>query len=247
MKEHSGRIALVSGGGSGIGRATALALADAGATVLVQDVSKQAVRSTVDLIEGKGGLAKPLAFDVRDEDSLKAATSEFPHISLLIHCAGIAGSGLTTDQIDRQKFDEMFSIHVWGAFNLVRAVSPGMREHRFGRIVNVASNRGQVGFERSCHYSAAKAALMNLGKSWAREFAPDNILVNTIAPGVVKTAMTEAHGLPAIKAEAQLNLLKRWAEPEEIAATAMFLFSEAGSYYTGQVLCPNGGDPIVGI
>lgn len=247
MEEHNGRVALVSGGGSGIGRATALALAQAGAMVLVQDLRERTVASTVALIESQGGKAKPLAFDVRDEGALKAATSEFPHISLLIHCAGIAGSGLTTDQIDRAKFDEMFSIHVWGAYNLVRVVTPGMRKHRFGRIITVASNRGQVGFERSCHYGAAKAALMNLGKSWAREFAADNILVNTIAPGVVKTAMTEAHGLAAIEAEAQLNLLKRWAEPEEIAATAMFLFSKAGSYYTGQVLCPNGGDPIIGI
>jgi NAD(P)-dependent dehydrogenase (short-subunit alcohol dehydrogenase family) len=246
MKEHVGRIALVSGAGSGIGRATALALASHGVEVLVQDVQSAAAKGSVDLIVAAGGVAKPLVFDVRDENSLEAALRGTPHVSMLVHCAGIAGSGLTIDMIDRQAFDEMFSIHVWGAYNLVRQVVPGMRKHHFGRIINVASNRGQVGFERSSHYSAAKAALINLSKSWAREFAPDNILVNAIAPGVVRTGMTEAHGLAALKAEAELNLLKRWAEPEEIAATALFLVGAGGNYYTGQVLFPNGGDPIVG-
>jgi 3-oxoacyl-[acyl-carrier protein] reductase len=247
MGQHSGQVALVSGAGSGIGQATALALAAAGASVLVQDVNGTAAGATVDMIRGQGGGATSLAFDVRDEEALCLAIGGISHVSFLLHCAGIAGSGRSTDQIDRQAFDEMFSIHVWGAFNLVRAVSAGMRRHRFGRIVTVSSNRGQVGFERSAHYNAAKAALINLSKSWAREFAADNILVNAIAPGVVRTGMTEAHGVPAIQAEADLNLLKRWGEPEEIAATAMFLFGDGGRYYTGQVLCPNGGDPIVGI
>jgi 3-oxoacyl-[acyl-carrier protein] reductase len=104
-----------------------------------------------------------------------------------------------------------------------------------------------VGHSLSPHYSAAKAALLGLTKAWARELAPDGILVNAVAPGVVRTEMTTSKGLTPLREEADLNLLKRWAEPIEIAYCVAFLASAEAGYLTGQVLSPNGGDPIVGI
>jgi len=136
---------------------------------------------------------------------------------------------------------------VKGAFFLTQAVVDGMQRRRFGRIINISSNRGMVGHSLSPHYSAAKAALLGLTKAWARELAPYDILVNAVAPGVVRTDMTMRNGMGPLRAEADLNLLKRWAEPIEIAYAAAFLASEEASYMTGQVICPNGGDPIVGV
>lgn len=246
MYDFNGKLALVSGGGSGIGRAIAVQLATTGATVLVQDVNRVTATDTSHAIKELGGTAMPLAFDVRDESTASQCMAEFEHVSFLVNCAGIAGSGLPVEKIDRAASDEMYSIHVWGAFNLLRTVLPGMKKHQFGRVINIASNRGQVGFELSSHYCAAKAALIGLTKAWAKELAPYNVLVNAIAPGVVRTAMTISKGTSALEAEAQTNLLKRWAEPEEIAASTLFLLGPDSSYYTGQVLSPNGGDPILG-
>ena len=244
----AGRRALVTGAGSGIGRASAIALAEAGAEVIVQDIAGDRVEAVVAAIGAKGGKARGAAFDVADEPAMqKAVAAAGGPITLLLNNAGVAGGNLEFEQVDRAAYMRMFDIHVWGALNAVRAVLPGMKSERFGRVVNIASNRAQVGFERSCHYSGAKAALLGFAKAWAREFAPWGILVNAIAPGVIRTAMTLSFGEQAVHDEAQLNLLKRWGEPEEIAAWVRFLMEPTGNFMTGQLLCPNGGDPIVGI
>jgi 3-oxoacyl-[acyl-carrier protein] reductase len=186
MSEFAGRVAMVTGAGSGIGEATARLFAAAGARVIVQDIDPERVATTVAAIKQAGGEAVGAAYSVADEDSLR-------------------------------------------------------------RIVNIASNRGQVGFERSSHYAAAKAAVIGFAKSWAREFAPHGILVNALAPGVVRSGMTLRYGQEALDEEAQLNLVKRWAEPDEIAGWILFITGPRGGFMTGQLVCPNGGDPIVGI
>jgi 3-oxoacyl-[acyl-carrier protein] reductase len=248
VRALAGRRALVTGAGSGIGRASALALAEAGAEIVVQDIVAERVEAVAAEIRAKGGKATGAAFNVADEDAMRnAVAAAGGPVTLLLNNAGIAGGNVEFEKVDRAAYMRMFDIHVWGSLNAVRAVLPGMKAERFGRIVNIASNRGQVGFERSCHYSGAKAALMGFAKAWAREFAPWNILVNAIAPGVIRTAMTLSFGEQAVHDEAQLNLLKRWGEPEEIAAWVRFLMEPTGNFTTGQLLCPNGGDPIVGI
>lgn len=244
----AGRRALVTGAGSGIGRASVLALAEAGAEVIVQDIVADRVARVVDTIRSKGGKAIAAVFDVADEAAMqKAVAGAGGPVTLLLNNAGVAGGNAEFEQVDRAAYMRMFDIHVWGSLNAAHAVVPGMKAERFGRIVNIASNRGQVGFERSCHYSGAKAALIGFAKAWAREFAPWGILVNAIAPGVIRTSLTLSFGEQAVYDEAQLNLLKRWGEPEEIAAWVRLLMEPTGNFMTGQVLCPNGGDPIVGI
>jgi 3-oxoacyl-[acyl-carrier protein] reductase len=246
--EFSGMTALVTGAGSGIGRATARRLAVGGASVIVQDVRAEGAEETAALIAAAGGSAAPLVCSVADEDALRAGISRLGGwVAILINNAGVPGHNASLEALDRDAYQRLFDVHVWGTIAATRAVLPGMKEARFGRIVNLSSNRAQVGFEVSSHYSAAKAAVANLAKSWARELGPHGILVNAIAPGVVRTGMTLGYGEEAVAAEAALNLVKRWAEPEEIAEWIAFVVGPKGGFMTGQLLCPNGGDPIVGI
>ena len=250
--ELEGKVALVTGSAGGIGRATALMLGAMGADMVLLDLKEEALGETAEAIASRGRCAHTIAIDIRERNAVKAAIAEAEAavggIGILVNNAGVGlGGPGDLENIEDADLDRMFGVHVMGAFAATQAVVPGMKARGWGRIVNIASNRGQVGFTDGSHYSGAKGALIALAKSWAKELAPSGILVNAVAPGVVRTPMTEAHGMDAIVEEASWNLMNRWAEPEEIAATVAFLVSGAGSYYTGQLLCPNGGDPVVGI
>lgn len=175
------------------------------------------------------------------------ASAALGPLTILVNNAGVAGNNALLEAIDAEVFGRMFGVHVEGALICLQAVVGAMKAALWCRIVNIASNWGQLGFERSCHYSGAKAALIAFAKSWARELAPWNVRANAVAPGMVRTAMTLAYGESAVREEGELTLLKRYAEPGEIAATIAFLVEPEGDYFTGQLLCPNGGDPIVGI
>jgi NAD(P)-dependent dehydrogenase (short-subunit alcohol dehydrogenase family) len=250
--ELDGRVALVTGAAGGIGRATALMMAAMGADTVLLDLKSEELEDTRGAIAKTGRRAHAINMDVRERDAVKAAIGKaeagLGRIDIVVNNAGVglAGPG-ALEKIEDTDLDRMFGVHVMGAFAVTQAVVPGMKARGWGRIVNIASNRGQVGFTDGSHYSGAKGALIAMAKSWAKELAPWGILVNAIAPGVVRTPMTEAHGMDAIVEEAGWNLMNRWAEPEEIAASVAFLVNGAGAYYTGQLLCPNGGDPIVGI
>lgn len=247
MSEFGGRTAMVTGAGGGIGRATAIRLAAGGARVIVQDVDPSRVAEVIEIIRNSGGDALAAAYSVADETQLRESATEAEGVDILINNAGVPGFNAVIEDIDRAAYERLFDIHVWGTLAATRAVLPEMKAKNYGRIVNISSNRAQVGFERSSHYAAAKAAVLGFAKAWAREFAPYGILVNAVAPGVVRTGMTLRYGQDALDEEAGLNLVKRWAEPEEIAEWIAFLVGPKGGYMTGQLLCPNGGDPIVGI
>jgi 3-oxoacyl-[acyl-carrier protein] reductase len=237
----------VTGAGSGIGRATAVALAQSGARVIVQDIDAARVDAVVAAIAAAGNVAEPGIGDVADEASLRRIVDAGGPVTLLVNNAGIGAPERSIEAIDRAAWQRMFETHVWGALAALRACLAGMKAERFGRVVNIASNRGQVGWHDGSQYNAAKSALIGFAKSWARELAPHGVLVNAIAPGIVRTAMTLRHGEQAVQDEADLNLLKRAAEPAEIAGWVRFLFEPSGDFMTGQLICPNGGDPIVGI
>lgn len=247
MSDFAGQTALVTGAGSGIGRATAEKLAALGARVIVQDIDQGRVNDVVASIRKDKGEALSAVYSVADEAALRRSAIEANGVDILINNAGVPGFNAVIEDIDRAAYERLFDIHVWGTLAATRAVLPEMKTKKFGRIVNISSNRAQVGFERSSHYAAAKAAVLGFAKAWAREFAPFGILVNALAPGVVRTGMTLRYGQDALDEEAALNLVKRWAEPEEIAEWIAFTVGPKGGYMTGQLICPNGGDPIVGI
>jgi len=247
----AGRAALITGAGRGIGRAIAARLAWDGAVVAVLDIDAEGAEATARLIHKADGRAEAYGADVRDRAAVGAAVAEarkaLGPLVILVNNAGVGGANAPLESIDDDAYDRMFGVHVKGSLICLQAVLADMKAARWGRVVNIASNRGQVGYERSSHYAGAKAALIAFAKAWARELAPWNVRVNAVAPGVVRTAMNLAYGEDALRQEAERNLLKRWADPEEIAATVAFLVGPEGDFYTGQLLCPNGGDPIVGI
>jgi 3-oxoacyl-[acyl-carrier protein] reductase len=247
----AGRVALISGSGRGIGRATALLMAERGADIVVHDIDGAAVDAVADEVEALGRRVHRAVCDITDAPAVRvmagAAEAALGRVDILVNNAGIPGGEVAFQAVEETVYDRMMDTHVKGSFFLTQTIVEGMRQRRFGRIVNISSNRGMVGHFLSPHYSAAKAALLGLTKAWARELAPYEILVNAVAPGVVRTDMTTRSGMGPLRAEADLNLMKRWAEPIEIAHAVAFLASEEARYMTGQVLCPNGGDPIVGI
>jgi len=253
MNDHfTGKVALITGAASGIGAASARLMAERGADVAIIDVNEEGAERTAAGIRERGRRSAVRAGDVTEAGAVEAAVASFRatlgRIDILVNNAGIgSGGGFLVEEITEAAFERMLAVHVKGAFLCTKAVVPVMKQNRFGRIVNVSSNRGLVGFERSSHYCAAKAALLGLTKAWAKEFAPWGIRVNAVAPGLVLTPMSTVHGMDAINEEASWNLQKRGAEPEEIASTIAFLASPEADYFTGQVLSPNGGDPIVGI
>ncbi|GMG81579.1 hypothetical protein LNKW23_07920 [Paralimibaculum aggregatum] len=214
--------------------------------MIVQDIDGPRAAAVVAAIRAAGGAAEALVCDVADEAALAAGIGA-RQVGILVNNAGVAGNNAPIEEIDRAAYDRMLDTHLRGAYAATRASIAGMKAARWGRIVNIASNRGQVGFERSSHYAAAKAALIGVAKAWAREFAPHGIRVNALAPGVTRTAMTLAYGEEAVAEEAALNLVGRAASPEEMAAWILTLCGPAGDFMTGQLLCPNGGDPITGI
>jgi 3-oxoacyl-[acyl-carrier protein] reductase len=243
-----GQLALVTGAARGIGAAIARLFAERGASLLLLDIDRESVESVAADLARSGCDARACVADVADIEACKASIgAAIGDVDILVNNAGISGREARFCDIDEQSFDRMMNIHVRGAFFLARSVVPGMMARGGGRIVNVSSNRGMVGYTRSSHYCAAKAALLGLTKAWAKEFAGHGILVNAVAPGVVFTEMNTWNGMAPLEEEASWNLLKRWAEPDEIAFAVAFLASAEAGFITGQVISPNGGDPIVGI
>ncbi|MGH6952556.1 MAG: SDR family NAD(P)-dependent oxidoreductase, partial [Alphaproteobacteria bacterium] len=226
MARLEGKVALITGGGGGMGRADSLLLADLGADVIVHDLAAERAHETARLVIAKGRRALALAGDVADAPRIAAeiarAEGEMGRIDVLVNNAGIGGQYFTIDEIDEAIFERMFAVHVRGAFFATRAVVPGMKRRRAGKIINISSNWGMAGNANSSHYCGAKAALLGLTKAWAKELAPHNICVNAIAPGWVDTGM----GSPEEKRKAAERIpLRRLGRPEEVAHAVAFLAS----------------------
>lgn len=243
-----GRVALVTGAASGIGRATALRLAADGATVGCLDRDADGGAAVAGEINARGGAAVASAADVSDPVAVAAAVdrvgAELGPPTILVNNAGIPGGGQFMD-VTFEAWRRVLDVHVDGAFHATQAVLPGMTEAGWGRIVNICSEAVWLG-NQSVQYVTAKAALVGFTRALAYQLAPSGILVNGVAPGPVDTPMLRDNDPEAIDAELASVRIGRFLEPDEIAASIAFLAGPGGDGYVGQVLSPNGGTVFIG-
>jgi len=238
------RVAIVTGSTRGIGRAVAGALAGDGWAVVVTGRDAERVAASAGELEAAGARAHGLVADMgkgEDVQRLVAQAQErFGRIDLLVNNAGVTRDGLLIRMKDAD-WDEVLGVNLRGAFQATRAVARIMMRQRAGRIVNITSTAGAMGTAGQANYSAAKAGLIGLTKSTARELAHWGILVNAVAPGLIETDMSAA--LPAETRESYVAQipLKRIGMPGEVAEVVRFLASDGASYITGQVIHVNGG------
>ena len=241
-----GQTALITGAATGIGGATALLFAQAGARVVVNHRGQDAeADSLVQAIEAAGGQATALDADVSDATAVQRLVDEAiaacGDLHILVNNAGIIQEKPFLDTTEAD-WDRMLGTDLKSVFLMCRAVLPGMVARGSGAIVNIASDLGILGRERYAPYCTAKAGVIGLTRSLAREFAPHQIRVNAIAPGPVATAMVSLEHKSAEWVEKELAIPQhRLGAPEEIAATALFLASDLSRFYCGQILSPNGG------
>lgn len=239
----SGRIALVTGASRGIGRATALALAEGGATV-VAAARGQHADETAQAITAAGGTALALPLEVTDPASVTALVDtvleRFGRIDVLVNNAGITRDQLLL-RMKRDDWDAVLATNLGGAFQCTQAVIKPMMKQRAGRLIFISSVVGQTGNAGQANYAASKAGLIGFAKSLARELASRQITVNVVAPGLIDTDMTRAISAEAHASWAAQVPLGRLGAPEDVAAAVRFLASDAAGYITGQVLAVNGG------
>ncbi len=244
-----GKVALVTGGGSGIGRATALAFAQAGARVLVSDVIADLGESTTRAIVREGGKAAFAACDVSKstdvEAMVQAALSNFGRLDAAFNNAGIAGPRALTAELSEEAFQRVLAVNLTGAWLCLRAELPVMEKQGGGAIVNNASILGSVGFAGAAAYAASKHGLLGLTRVAAIEYAPKNIRVNAVCPGFIDTPMLTQAGIsldPKVRGALEaLHAQKRFGRPEEVAAAVLWLCSDEASFVTGHPLLVDGG------
>ncbi|MGH7389712.1 MAG: SDR family NAD(P)-dependent oxidoreductase [Candidatus Rokuibacteriota bacterium] len=245
MRRLGDRVAIITGGNTGIGRAVALAYADEGAHVAIGWVTREPeARSLVDTLEKKGRRALAVRCDVTVEADVEALVSrvqgEFGRIDVLVSNAGIQKPQALTDT-SVEDWDRMIAVHMRGAFLCCRAVSPVMIAQRSGRIVIVTSQLAYIGRPRYTAYAAAKGGLLAFMRALAQELAPHGILVNSVSPGLVDTGF-DPLSEEVKRAHAAALPLKRLGEPDDLVGSFVFLASDESRYFCGQTLHPNGGE-----
>jgi 2-hydroxycyclohexanecarboxyl-CoA dehydrogenase len=244
------RVAIVTGGGSGIGVAICERLAAEGAAVAAWDRNDEAVQSTASAITGAGGRAAGMAVDVTDRAAIDAAVGEvhdrFGPPLILVNCAGISPFKKFME-ISQSDFEEVVAVNLIGTFHCCQSVLPHMIDAGWGRIVNIASSSAQTGSARQVHYSASKAGVIGLTRSLASEVGSKGVTVNTIPPNFIDTPGLRGAedagflGPGGVPFHEQSTPVRRVGQPEDIAAACAFLVRDDAGYVTGQIIGVNGG------
>jgi 3-oxoacyl-[acyl-carrier protein] reductase len=239
-----GRVALVTGASQGIGRACALALAEAGAAVALAARNEPKLAETAGQVRAAGGQAETFKMDVAIEEEIKsgikAAIARFGKVDILLNNAGITRDQLAM-RMKRADWDLVLATNLTGAYLCSQQVLGSMLRQHWGRIINITSIFGQMGQAGQANYAASKAGLIGLTKALAREVASRHITVNAVAPGYVETAMTEALAPEMKETVLKMIPLGRAGTPQDVAHAVRFLASDEAAYITGHVLCVNGG------
>jgi NAD(P)-dependent dehydrogenase (short-subunit alcohol dehydrogenase family) len=237
QRDLEGLSALVTGATSGIGKAAAEELGRQGAEVIVHGRDAGRGEAVVDAITAEGGKARFVAADLSDPAEVEDVVQQVGAVDILVNNAGFSWFG-PTDELDVATFDGLFAANVRAPYFLVAALAPKMASRGSGGIVNVGSMVGQIGLAGGAAYSATKATLASMTRSWAAEFSPAGVRVNAVAPGPVFTDVRRAARTEALGAT---TLLARAAQPGEIANVIAFLASPKASYVTGAVIAADGG------
>jgi len=238
------KVAIITGGGSGIGRATALRFAEEGAKVIVWDINLDEAEKTVEEIKSAGGTGKAYKVDVTDrkqiEDTVNSILEEFHKIDILINNAGITMDA-TLMKMTEEQWDRVIDINLKGTFNCGQIIAKHMAQRESGVILNAASVVGLYGNFGQTNYAASKWGVIGMTKTWAKELGKKNIRVNAVAPGFISTPMVEKMPENVLNMMKEKALLRRLGTPEEVANAYLFLASDEASFITGAVLSVDGG------
>jgi len=239
-----GKVALITGGAQGIGRAIALLFARQGAKVALSDINLEKARETCREVESLGGQAVAIGGNVADAKAAEAmveqAVERFGGLDILVNNAGITRDGVLL-RMKEEDWDSVMAVNLKGAFHCTKVALRFFLKRKGGKIVNIASVTGEMGNAGQSNYAASKAGLIGFTKSVAREYASRNIQVNAVAPGFIDTAMSQA--IPQKEREFLIKQIpmERLGTPEDVAEAVLYLASPAADYITGQVLKVNGG------
>lgn len=241
----SGKVALVTGASRGIGRQIAVTLAGYGAAVIVNyNGSEAKAAEVVEEIAANGGTAEAVQCSVSDYEKagemISGIVKKYGHLDIVVNNAGITRDNLIM-KMSEEDFDAVIDTNLKGAFNCTKHVARQMLKQKSGRIINISSVSGVMGNAGQANYCASKAGLIGLTKSVARELGSRGITVNAVAPGFIKTEMTDVLPEDVKKAMGEQIPLKRFGETKDIAETVAFLASEGAAYITGQVISVDGG------
>jgi 3-oxoacyl-[acyl-carrier protein] reductase len=244
MAQVNGKVAIVTGAARGIGQSIALKLASEGADLALCDLQADWLGETAAMVAAKGRKVHSYAVDVSNGDAVQDVVDQifkdFGRIDVLVNNAGITKDNLAI-RMSEAEWDAVISVNLKGTFLFSKAVARPMMKQRSGSIVNIASIVGLIGNPGQCNYSASKAGVIALTKTFAKELASRNIRSNAVAPGFIRTKMTDV--LPEDIKQKMLSAipLARFGEPDEVANVVVFLASDAAAYVTGQVLTVCGG------
>ena len=248
---YQGKVAFVTGGGGGIGRATALAFARAGASVTVADISEQGSRETARLIEEQGGRPYAVKCDVTRAEDVQAALDKtveaFGRLDFAFNNAGVEQRNAGVAEFEEEEWDRILDTNLRGVFLCMKYEIPLMLKQGGGRIVNTSSGAGVIGIKGGGAYAASKHGVIGLTKSAALDYAAQNVRVNAVAPGYIATPMMDrftggtAEGWEKITAEEPIG---RVGKPEEIADAVIWLCSDASSFVVGHALVVDGGQTV---